>query len=88
MTTPNDEEFQRIFQRFNIGDLETRTEVREFVRMDPQLQLVWLFLELKASQRPISMKGLATAVFGSTIAALTAAGAYVANGGKIPGGDK
>lgn len=88
MTTPNDEEFQRIFQRFNIGDLETRTEVREFVRMDPELQLVWLFLEVRAARRPSDARKLVTAVFGSTLAVLTAAGAYIANGGKIPGGDK
>lgn len=88
MTIPHDDEFQRIFQRFNISDLETRTEVREFVRMDPQLQLVWLFLEMKTARRPLGVSGIVTAVFGSTIAALTAAGAYIANGGKLPGGDK
>lgn len=41
---------QEMFDRFHITDFRLRGEVREFVALDQESQVIWLFLALKTQQ--------------------------------------
>lgn len=74
---------QSLFERFGVDDLQLRGEVREFAYMDPQMQLVYLFLDAKTRKQATALRGhIFNALY--TTAAI-AAGVYTAMGGKLPG---